>query len=1210
MNTLTTKTTVRSALNQLANENSETAFIGLLEALGYRSQRRLDGQSGNVHDFMSEFRADNIGTGSEQAFQQDATDVRILFQITDDEIGETLQGGLLGSERFDEGNVRSFVFVAIQLVQKSYPRGRYVAFTREINKRFRGAPAVVVFRTADGRLTLAFVNRRPSKNNPDRQVLGNVSLIREVDAGDPHRAHLDILEELELPNLLKWIDSRSRKRNFDGLLEAWLDALNTDALNKRFYQDLYAWFQRAIGEATFPTDPIKTLSPEEHVIRLITRLLFVWFIKEKGLVAEDLFVENQVSRLLKDYDPYHGDSYYRAVLQNLFFATLNTEIGQRQFSQRSNTTHRLFSRYRYADEIADREGLLSLLDKTPFINGGLFDCLDSEEASGKGGYRIDCFTDNPRHRGGYSIPNRLFFDEDANNPGLITLFNRYKFTVEENTPAEQEVALDPELLGKVFENLLAAYNPETKETARKQTGSYYTPRAVVDYMVDEALIAVLTTKVCRNDEAQSSWKDRLHYLLDYGDAFDDADELFSGNEKSGVVEAIANLRVLDPAVGSGAFPMGVLHKLTLALRRLDAENALWEELQKVKAGERAKQAFNTSEQSERDAELAEISATFEHYRGSDYGRKLYLIQNSIFGVDIQSVATQIAKLRFFISLAIEQSPTKERDENYGIRPLPNLETRFVAADALRGIGNSIQLTLGQTSEVNDLLEQLNANRERHFHANTRSEKLACRRRDVTTRRELAGALAVAGFAAEDAAKLSTWDPYDQHASADWFDPEYMFGVSEGFDVVIGNPPYIQLQKNAGRLRKLYQHQGFETFASTGDIYQLFYERGCQLLVRDRGFLAYITSNSWLRAEYGKALRRYLGTNLTPMALLDLGKDVFEAVIVDASVLLVRSGRSADAARSFASVDTDKLAVKSFPPNPQVWQRTRIAGDAPWSILSNLELSILDKMNDKGTPLKEWDISINYGIKTGLNEAFIIDNETKEELVAFDPKSTEILKPVVRGRDIRRFHVDWKGLWLIATFPSARLDIDKYPAVRDYLLGFGRDRLTQAGMTLSDGRRSRKKTDNAWFELQDSCAYHADFSKEKLLWIELVHEGRFAYDDGGVFGEATTFMLTGESIKFLCAVLNTKLIRWCLEKQAPTSGMGTLRWKKVYVEQLPIPRISFLEQEFFVRAIDRILKFDSAAAQTKVDSSQHAINERVYHLYGLTPDEIAEVAGQE
>ena len=189
--------------------------------------------------------------------------------------------------------------------------------------------------------------------------------------------------------------------------------------------------------------------------------------------------------------------------------------------------------------------------QTPFINGGLFDCLDTFKATGKESYRIDCFSDNQYHK--LSIPNRLFFDTQQ---GLIPLLEHYKFTVEENTPIEQEVALDPELLGRVFENLLAAYNPETGATVRKQTGSYYTPRAIVDYMVEEALVATLSQKCDPTDSDAELWDERLHYLLDYAQAFDDANEWFDDAETDGIVRAISELKILDPAVGSGAFPDG------------------------------------------------------------------------------------------------------------------------------------------------------------------------------------------------------------------------------------------------------------------------------------------------------------------------------------------------------------------------------------------------------------------------------------------------------------------------------------------------------------------------------------------------------------------------------------------------------------------------------------------------------------------------------
>ena len=791
-----------AAIRQIiADKLGEVNFLGLPEfatgllgCLGYKSDRRLD-LPGDIDSFIREFPAPNPGTITEQALRENAKTCALVFQLTDSEIDSfaSRQGLLMDVVTpFDSGNAKSFIFTAIELNQSEYSRGKYAELTREINKRF-SVPTVVIFKTSSNLLTIGFMNRRPDKRKNNREVLGNVSLIRHIDAAKPHTAHLDILADLALTNLLDWIDDNRKPSTFDGLLAAWLAKLDAQELNKRFYRELFAWFERAVKVATFPSNQPDPVTPETHAVRLITRLLFVWFIKEKGLVADDLFNEQQVSALLKEYDRDGGDSYYRAILQNLFFATLNTEIDLRRFSTRHRNDHRNFSVYRYQDEISDANKLSNLFTQTPFINGGLFDCLDDFLSTRAGGYRIDCFSDNKSYRHLLSIPNLLFFGQE----GLITLFNRYKFTVEENTPVEQEVALDPELLGSVFENLLAAINPETKETARKMTGSYYTPRPVVDYMVDEALVASLTQTVKPSIGDRNFLEERIRYLLDYHDAYDDGGTLFKLEEKSRLVEAIANIKILDPAVGSGAFPMGVLQKLTLALRRIDRKNNKWEELQKELAGNRARAAFGILDQRERGIELQEISDTFERYRESDFGRKLYLIQNSIYGVDIQPYACQIAKLRFFISLAIEQTPNFRKADNYGIKPLPNLETRFVSADTLLGL--EAQLGLGQTHEVMKLQRQIGDNRERYFHTNTRQLKLECVTKDEKLRNDLAAELLKIGMPAKDARKIAEWDPYDQNANANWFDPEYMFGVTEGYDIVIGNPSVYSIAEKQRRI---------------------------------------------------------------------------------------------------------------------------------------------------------------------------------------------------------------------------------------------------------------------------------------------------------------------------------------------------------------------------------------------------------------------------
>ncbi|MXV77292.1 hypothetical protein F4001_02975, partial [Candidatus Poribacteria bacterium] len=760
----------------------------------------------------------------------------------------------------------------------TYSRTKYAEFTREINKRLF-APTVIIFRAGD-RLTIAFADRRPSDIDGTLDVLGQVTLIKDIRLSNPHRAHLDILSELSLEECIKWIDEKKKSKNFDGLLAAWLAKLDTEELNKQFYRKLFTWYEWAVAEGKFPADKHLTIKPEEHVIRLITRLLFIWFIKEKGLVADELFSKAQIQDLLTEDDFDSGDSYYRAVLQNLFFATLNTEIDERKFSKEGNPNHRNFSRYRYNKQMRDPDRLLKLFAKTPFINGGLFDCLDSFKATKFGGYRIDCFSDV--HYDLLSIPNRLFFDAQQ---GLIPLLEHYKFTVEENTPIDQEVALDPELLGRVFENLLAAINPETGETARKMTGSYYTPRAIVDYMVEEALVATLSQKCQPTDTNDVAWDERLRYLFDYAKMFDDASEWFDDCETDAIVKTISELKILDPAVGSGAFPMGMLHKLTLALRRLDPDNTRWEALQKQLAGKRATDAFNTQDQQERNDELTEISDTFERYRDSDFGRKLYLIQNSIFGVDIQPIACQIAKLRFFISLAIEQRPDSGAG-NFGIKPLPNLETRFVAADTLTLIGLKVQTTLRSDRAVK-LEGKLHRNRERYFHAKTRNQKRKCKEEEQRIRRNIIAELTQFGLPEDDARKIAEWDIYDQNDSADWFDPNWMFGVTDGFDVVIGNPPYVR-QEKIKHLKPTFKKR-YSCYTGTADLYVYFYERGLQLL-NANGIHTFICSNSWLDVNYGAPLQKHLLENTASAVICHSeAQREFGSADINTIVSIIRNG---------------------------------------------------------------------------------------------------------------------------------------------------------------------------------------------------------------------------------------------------------------------------------------------------------------------------------
>ncbi len=870
---------IRDALQNFETGRLRTRAVALLEVLGYSSARHEEDFDFAWDEFLEwadeEAPDRRIAKRPREAVQQTLDRIDMVFQYTEDEFG--VQADLFGA--YEASRAESFLFLAVDLADGDHPRHKLAEMTRAINRPFM-MPVIVFFRhrREDGStvLTLAVIHRRAHMRNPERDVLERATLVKDIRVTNPHRAHVEILGDLALGCL------ELSAATFDALHRAWERVLDTEKLNKRFYSELFEWFKRAVSESSFPD----AARPEEQVIRLITRLLFVWFLKEKRLVAEDWFDERAMQTMLSDFG---GSDYYRAVLENLFFETLNRPMDQRGFSTRVPTTagHQVYPGQRHHGSlIRDMDRFGALMRQTPFVNGGLFDRLD-DEMSGDTADAIDLLggadldgTKAARHvvggGAGPDVPDSLFFGEG----GLIDLLHRYKFTVEENTPVEIEVALDPELLGRVFENLLAAHNPETREQVRgdrKRTGSFYTPRNIVDYMVDQALILAIGTHVQPGDGDLVFWRERLSYLLDYEDG-EDGGELFEEADSHAIIGAISKLRVLDPAVGSGAFAMAALQKLTLALRRLDPDNEVWRQLQKERAMDRADSAFDERSRSARDEELLEISEAFSRYSG-DFGRKLYLIQNSIFGVDIQPIACSIARLRFFISLAIEQEQDDAAD-NLGITPLPNLDTRIVAASTLLGLSEEQRTFPGD--RAHDIEERLVANRERHFHARSRPEKLDCTRRDKALRKALATELREAGFSESVAMKIANWDPYDQNASADWFEPRFMFGVREGFDILIGNPPYVRADFPDDRhkeLRERIMASGrYETLWEKWDLFVPFIERGFRLL-RPSGAIAYIVSDAYCHAKYAEKSQHWFLSNARIVRLDFLSRlRVFEATV--------------------------------------------------------------------------------------------------------------------------------------------------------------------------------------------------------------------------------------------------------------------------------------------------------------------------------------------
>ena len=727
-----------------------------------------------------------------------------------EDVAETIQHG----GKYDG----LFIFACEAKQDANLTRTAAAALTRAFNRLASANPVILIIRQNNllSLSTCERMNYSQEWRQGRGEKLGKVSILRNINCVNPHRGHVDILASL----------GDKAYPTFEELYKHWMDVFSNDVLTKKFYTELSDWYAWAVMVAKFPND-LNTKEDDskynhEACIRLITRLIFVWFLKEKHLIPEEFFDETYIrENLIENFDPHDKQSlyynagkskYYRLILQNLFFAMLNCPIvaegkkepNNRRFIEYSsgfyNEEHDINNLMRYRKEFKEggADKFLKLANSSvPFLNGGLFDCLDKKKEK----LYYDGFSQYDNSLDQLYLPDWLFFGEEVGKcidlskwyddkkkknvsaRGLIDILKRYSFTIEENTPLDQEVSLDPELLGKVFENLLAAYNPETKQSARKQTGSFYTPREIVQYMVDESLVAHLK-RTC-GEEMEPEYRKLLSYSTD--------ETTLSDEQRKSIMHAIYNCRVLDPACGSGAFPMGILQQLVHILRQLDPTNEMWKDFMIDLAIEKSKVAFAEDEEAERKARLTDIEEAFnKSINDPDYARKLYLIEHCIYGVDIQPIAVQISKLRFFISLVVDQKPTNDATQNFGIRPLPNLESKFVAANTLIPVGYDASL-FESTEEILSKKAKLKELNHQIFLAKRNVDKRRLMKEIKDTRRELSKAIEETGFVSQGAAQLlANWDMFDQNTSSPFFDPEWMFGVKDGFDIVIANPPYISV----------------------------------------------------------------------------------------------------------------------------------------------------------------------------------------------------------------------------------------------------------------------------------------------------------------------------------------------------------------------------------------------------------------------------------
>ena len=957
------------------------------------------------------------------------------------------------------------------------------------------------------------------------------------------------------------------------------EAFSVETLTKQFYKDLFEWYQWAIDDSTQVTFPNNITTEdddrddvEKKVIRMITRIMFVWFIKQKELVPNRIFDIEYISTILKEFDPYSMTvgNYYNAILQNLFFATLNRAIEDENGNTRkfaTSTKRDIKTLYRYAEmfSISEQE-VINLFSEVPFLNGGLFECLDKTRYIDgvEQCYNFDGFSRNDarfadgRYKHRAVVPNILFFEPEK---GLLSILSRYNFTIEENSPEEQQVALDPELLGKVFENLLGVYNPETKETARNQSGSFYTPREIVNYMVDESLIAYLGN----NDFVRS--------LFSYDFTFDKT----KSNEYLKIADKLKAVKILDPACGSGAFPMGLLNRMIDILERISPNEDIYE-------------------------------------------LKLSVIENCLYGSDIQSIAAQITKLRFFISLICNCEKDASKP-NFGIPTLPNLETKFVSANSLIAKKKKLtQRNFFENPEIEPTKNELAEIRHKHFSAKTASTKHRLREKDQILREKLARLLSDDdNFAPEDAKQLASWNPYDQNAVSPFFDPEWMFGVADGFDIVIGNPPFLRIQgiRNNNSDFADYLVANYNSATGSFDLYVAFVERALQL-ISSNGIVNFIMPVKWTNAAFGKGLRDVVSKQKAAKKIINFSEyQVFNASTYTGLQWFKPNSDCLEYYELDRNLESN-IELKSYLENlskdtSSIVNTDKLNKDT-WVLASSEVSKLLNKLNEQPLRLEDVFEKIFQGIATSKDDVYFLYDctETQSTITGESRQLNKrvtiekgLVKPLLKGEDVHRYDNLSSNRYVIFPYKLENGTANLY-AEEELKLLFpnGYAYLKECETLLRGREKGRLKNDIYWYRY----IYPKNltlFQSPKLVAPEISLGGNFSYDGNGQFYSTTTIYgyimkeSCNVSYETLMAILNSKLCWWFMSNTGTVLAQGYYRYKPAYLKPLPIPQIS-KETDSEIKSL--------VAGLAKQDESNRRFLERkidiaIYNLYSINDDDI-------
>ena len=877
------------------------------------------------------------------------------------------------------------------------------------------------------------------------------------------------------------------KEFFDEYREHYADIVEY-ITGKRYVKEKGKWVEKTIHEPCHEIfdqfvavykDPEKTV--RDYIKKLMGRLVFLQFLQKKEWMG--------VSADRQDWKG--GDTRF---LQNKF----------KEFAEKDNFIDG-FLEPLFNDLNTNRQNKNDLASpkvgngiKIPFLNGGLFQ-LDEEDCS------------NIR------LPQHLLGD-------VLDFFERYNFTIDENDPNDAQIGVDPEMLGRVFENLLED---------NKDKGAFYTPKEIVQYMCRESLIAYLQTGI----EDETDKESIRQFVLTH-----EAEHL--GSKAEDISIKLLNVKICDPAIGSGAFPMGLLRELYLC------QCAIHPELVEKNA--------------------ADI--------------KRHIIQNNIYGVDIEKGAVDIARLRFWLSLIVNEDTPKF---------LPNLDFKIMQGNSLleqyKGVDLSKMTTLSSEQQEGtqltwfdnildvlrlDLRQKLDDyyNCPDHLRKEQLKNEIIDNVKQQLREQSINVDFGELNLSANE--QFTLWHT--------WFYDVFSQG---GFDIVIGNPPYIQLQANKGVLADLYSCVKFKTFVRTGDIYSLFYEKGWQIL-KNGGCLCFITSNKWMRAGYGEQTREFFAKHTNPEILIDFsGVDIFESATVVTNVLLFTRSENKGQTSCIATTNQDKDCLSNLHEFVRCKKYVQnLSNSDGWIILNPLELALKQKIIKVGTPLKEWDVDIYRGILTGYNDAFIISTDKRNEILANcqtedeRQKTAELIRPILRGKDIIRYGYKWANLWLINTHNGYKnidgIDINEYPAIKRHLDNYW-DKISQRGDKGVTPYNLR------------NCAYIDEFNKPKVIYPETTKGARFAYDDSGIYIDKTCFMLISDAALYIQKTLSSKLFEVAYNKMFSSVELvnHTYQYNKHALLKLPI--INDEEAIKLLSAID----------------DEQQIDLFVYHLYNLTYDEV-------